>query len=107
VLQQRLLLVVETKVVVDVGVGAAMVQGHDLEVAVGDPQKGQRNSNKLPRRLFWLVPLKHSVYETNLVDGEEIRANAFSLQLLEQAVSMQQQIVILIKRASVTSLRLW
>jgi hypothetical protein len=74
--------------------------------AVANPQKELLNFNKLLKLLFWLVPLRPSVFETNLEDGGEIRASAFSLQLLELVELMLRRIVTLTNTASAIFSRL-
>jgi hypothetical protein len=73
---------------------------------VANPQKELLNFNKLLKLLFWLVPLRPSVFETNLEHGEEIRASAFSLQLLELVELMLRRIVTLTNIASAIFSRL-
>jgi hypothetical protein len=74
---------------------------------VENRQKELLNFNKPLKPLFWLVPLRPSVYGTNLEDGEEIRASEFLLQLLELVELMLRRIVTLTNTASAISSRLW
>jgi hypothetical protein len=87
-----------------------MIAAHDahgLEGAVARLQKELPNINRQPRPRFWPAPLKLSVSGMNPEDGGETRGSVFSLRLSELVVSIQPQTVIPIRRASVTSSRLW
>jgi hypothetical protein len=79
---------------------------HDPVEAVVSLPKEQQSFSRQPRPRFWLVPPKLSVSEMNPVDGEEIKASASLLQLLERVVSMQRQTVTPSTRASAIFLRL-